>query len=172
MRSYAAPLHKIKTDDMLPLKLLTPFQGENDHHIKDTYNYVTVQARGCRPPCRRKWNAFPCKLGGAQAGGAGVGHGVTPARVQAGLDPLHASSSSALPCPLQTDIRMPGRHLRQLEDGYALPRFRAAIEAAVQARAGLVAGRQAGGEALQQGGVRVLRGASKDMPGHALRAQA
>ncbi|PSC69443.1 arginine methyltransferase [Micractinium conductrix] len=72
---YAAPLHKIKTDDMLPLKLLTPFQGENDHHIKDTYNYVTVQ----------------------------------------------------------TDIRMPGRHLRQLEDGYALPRFRAAIEAAVQA---------------------------------------
>ncbi len=28
---------------MLPLKLLTPFQAENDHHIKDTYNYVTVQ---------------------------------------------------------------------------------------------------------------------------------
>jgi hypothetical protein len=28
---------------MLPLKLLTPFQAENDHHIKDTYNYVTIQ---------------------------------------------------------------------------------------------------------------------------------
>ncbi len=24
--SYAAPLHKVKTDDMLPIKLLTPFQ--------------------------------------------------------------------------------------------------------------------------------------------------
>lgn len=23
---YAAPLHKVKTDDMLPIKLLTPFQ--------------------------------------------------------------------------------------------------------------------------------------------------
>lgn len=40
---YSAPLHKIQTDDMLPLKLLTPFQAENDHHIKDTYNYMTVQ---------------------------------------------------------------------------------------------------------------------------------
>jgi hypothetical protein len=47
--SYAAPLHRIKTDDMLPLKLLTPFQGENDHHIKDTYNYATVQVRGGQP---------------------------------------------------------------------------------------------------------------------------
>lgn len=44
--SYAAPLHRIKTDDMLPLRLLTPFQAENDHHIKDTYNYVTVQVSG------------------------------------------------------------------------------------------------------------------------------
>lgn len=41
---YSAPLHKIQTDDLLPLKLLTPFQAENDHHIKDTYNYMTVQA--------------------------------------------------------------------------------------------------------------------------------
>lgn len=29
---------------LLPqVKLLTPFQAENDHHIKDTYNYATVQ---------------------------------------------------------------------------------------------------------------------------------
>ena len=41
---YSAPLHRIRTEDMLPLKLLTPFQAENDHHIKDTYNYMTVQA--------------------------------------------------------------------------------------------------------------------------------
>lgn len=72
---YSAPLHRIKTDDMLPLKLLTPFQAENDHHIKDTYNYVTVQS----------------------------------------------------------DIRMPKKHLRQLEDAYVTTRFRTAIEAAVQA---------------------------------------
>lgn len=39
----SAPLHRIKTDDMLPLRLLTPFQAENDHAIKDTVNYVTVQ---------------------------------------------------------------------------------------------------------------------------------
>ena len=41
---YSAPLHHIKTEDLLPLKLLTPFQAENDHHIKDTYNYMTVQS--------------------------------------------------------------------------------------------------------------------------------
>lgn len=45
--SYAAPLHRIKTDDQLPLRLLTPFQAENDHQIKDTYNYVTVQVGSC-----------------------------------------------------------------------------------------------------------------------------
>ncbi|KAL4424877.1 hypothetical protein ABPG77_002100 [Micractinium sp. CCAP 211/92] len=72
---YAAPLHRIKTDDMLPLKLLTPFQAENDHHIKDTYNYVTVQ----------------------------------------------------------TDVRMPKRHILQLEDSYTVSRFQQAIEAAVKA---------------------------------------
>ena len=44
---HSAPLHRIKTDDMLPVRLLTPFQAENDHHIKDTYNYVTVQVRWC-----------------------------------------------------------------------------------------------------------------------------
>ena len=26
------------------MRLLTPFQAENDHNIKDTYNYATVQA--------------------------------------------------------------------------------------------------------------------------------
>lgn len=41
---HSAPLHRIRTDNMLPLQLLTPFQAENDHHIKDTYNYLTVQA--------------------------------------------------------------------------------------------------------------------------------
>ncbi|GHP04547.1 hypothetical protein PPROV_000330100 [Pycnococcus provasolii] len=40
---YATPLHKIRHDDMLPAQLLTPFQADNDHHIKDTYNYLTVQ---------------------------------------------------------------------------------------------------------------------------------
>lgn len=45
---HSAPLHRIKTEDQLPLRLLTPFQAENDHHIKDTYNYVTVQVdAGC-----------------------------------------------------------------------------------------------------------------------------
>lgn len=29
---------------MLPLRLLTPFQAENDHNIKDTYNFMTVQS--------------------------------------------------------------------------------------------------------------------------------
>lgn len=41
---YAAPLHRVRTEDMLPLCLLTPFQAENDVHIKDTYNYMTIQA--------------------------------------------------------------------------------------------------------------------------------
>lgn len=41
---HAAPLHHIHPRDMLPIRLLTPFQAENDYHIKDTYNYMTVQA--------------------------------------------------------------------------------------------------------------------------------
>ena len=44
MQPYSTPLHKIRTEDMLPFQLLTPFQAENDYHIKDTYNYMTVQA--------------------------------------------------------------------------------------------------------------------------------
>ena len=28
---------------MLPTRLLTPHQAENDYNIKDTYNYMTVQ---------------------------------------------------------------------------------------------------------------------------------
>ncbi len=34
------------------MKLLTPFQAENDHNIKDTYNYMTVQA-DIRMPARQ-----------------------------------------------------------------------------------------------------------------------
>lgn len=41
---HAAPIHRIKADDQLPCTLLTPFQAENDQHIKETYNYMTVQA--------------------------------------------------------------------------------------------------------------------------------
>jgi protein arginine N-methyltransferase 7 len=40
---YNAPLHRIHPKDMLPTRLLTPFQAENDYHVKDTYNYMTVQ---------------------------------------------------------------------------------------------------------------------------------
>jgi len=43
MQPYSAPLHKIRNEDMLPRQLLTPFQAENDYHVKDTYNYMTVQ---------------------------------------------------------------------------------------------------------------------------------
>ncbi|KFM29158.1 Protein arginine N-methyltransferase 7 [Auxenochlorella protothecoides] len=71
----SAPLHRIKTDDMLPLRLLTPFQAENDHAIKDTVNYVTVQ----------------------------------------------------------TDIRMPRRHIKLLEDSYCLSRLQAGVRSAVEA---------------------------------------
>ena len=41
---YASPLHRVHPKDMLPTQLLTPFQAENDYHLKDTYNYMTVQA--------------------------------------------------------------------------------------------------------------------------------
>ncbi|KAK3261796.1 hypothetical protein CYMTET_29312, partial [Cymbomonas tetramitiformis] len=46
---YDAPLHRIHAKDMLPVKLLTPFQAENDYHVKDTYNYMTVQTDIRRP---------------------------------------------------------------------------------------------------------------------------
>ena len=41
---YSAPLHRVHPRDLLPNKLLTPFQAENDHHLKDTYNYMTIQS--------------------------------------------------------------------------------------------------------------------------------
>ena len=34
---------RLRDGDMLPTRLLTPHQAENDYNIKDTYNYVTVQ---------------------------------------------------------------------------------------------------------------------------------
>ena len=55
---HSAPLHRIRTGDMLPLRLLTPFQAENDHGIRDTYNYATVQVGA---PDRR---AAACMHGG------------------------------------------------------------------------------------------------------------
>ena len=41
---HSAPIHRIKDEEQLPLTLLTPFQAENDPNIKETYNYMTVQA--------------------------------------------------------------------------------------------------------------------------------
>ena len=70
---YSAPLHKVRAEDQLPVKLLTPFQAENDHHVKDTYNYMTVQS----------------------------------------------------------DIRMPSRHFKALEDNYYMGQWRKAVESAV-----------------------------------------
>ena len=65
---YTTPLHRIKTEDMLPLRLLTPFQAENDHHIKDTYNYVTVQARsGGLSACERTAHARDASANVARA---------------------------------------------------------------------------------------------------------
>ena len=41
---YATPLHQVHPASLLPVSLLTPFQADNDHHVKDTYNYMTVRA--------------------------------------------------------------------------------------------------------------------------------
>jgi protein arginine N-methyltransferase 7 len=41
---YATPMHQVHPTSLLPVSLLTPFQADNDHHVKDTYNYATVQA--------------------------------------------------------------------------------------------------------------------------------
>ena len=41
---HAAPMHHVHPTDQLPIRLLTPFQADNEYHIKDTYNYMTVQA--------------------------------------------------------------------------------------------------------------------------------
>ena len=41
---HAAPLHQIRTGDVLPTRLLTPFQAESELDIKDAYMYVTVMA--------------------------------------------------------------------------------------------------------------------------------
>ena len=70
---FSAPLHRVHPRDMLPNKLLTPFQAENDYHLKDTYNYMTIQ----------------------------------------------------------TDIRIPKRHFKVLEDGVRRSKFASAIQRAV-----------------------------------------
>ena len=41
---YSTPLHQVHPSSLLPVSLLTPFQADNDYDMKDTYNYVTVQA--------------------------------------------------------------------------------------------------------------------------------
>ena len=41
---HAAPMHRVHPRDALPISLLTPFQADTEYHIKDTYNYMTVQA--------------------------------------------------------------------------------------------------------------------------------
>ena len=41
---HSASIHRIRAEEQLPHALLTPFQAENDPEIKETYNYMTVQA--------------------------------------------------------------------------------------------------------------------------------
>ena len=41
---HSASIHRIRAEGQLPHVLLTPFQAENDPDIKETYNYMTVQA--------------------------------------------------------------------------------------------------------------------------------
>ena len=109
----ATPLHRVRTDDMLPVRLLTPFQAENDHHIKDTYNYVTVQV------------------------GAGVCQAPPPGGVSSDSQlPAaypRAAPSSPVPSPAsrQADIKMPKRQIQSLGDAYFHGAFEAAISAAV-----------------------------------------
>lgn len=55
---YATPMHQVHPASMLPVSLLTPFQADNDHHVKDTYNYMTVR----RPPRQRCASAPPHDL--------------------------------------------------------------------------------------------------------------
>ncbi len=179
---YAAPLHRIKTDDMLPLKLLTPFQvrcrglvppaavlqpfpwhpcsvclmsccalgclgrvaiescpsttaalkpfnpqAENDHHIKDTYNYVTVQVRAARPYRQLLPLVEVDPRSSTQAEGA-----VRCCRARAACrQSSHKPGTNTDPLP-QTDVRMPKRHILQLEDSYTVSRFQQATEAAVK----------------------------------------
>lgn len=101
-------------------------QAENDHHIRDTYNYVTVQVRA-----RAEHQGTPAHaartawLAGRQAGRQAV--------------TVSSELPSVTPCRPQTDVRMPKRHILQLEDAYVVSRFQQAIEAAV--RVGGPAGR-------------------------------
>ncbi len=41
---HSASIHRIRAEEQLPHVLLTPFQAENDPDIRETYNYMTVQA--------------------------------------------------------------------------------------------------------------------------------
>lgn len=41
---HSAPLHVVHASDALPVRLLSPQQAESDHHVKDTYNYLTISA--------------------------------------------------------------------------------------------------------------------------------
>ena len=34
---------QVRDDNMMPKQLLSTFHADNDYHIKDTYNYVTVR---------------------------------------------------------------------------------------------------------------------------------
>jgi protein arginine N-methyltransferase 7 len=87
---------------MLPMKLLTPFQAENEYHIRDTYNYATVQVH---VPAE---DSCTCHISA-----------------------VHQSSNvspNMYPRLMQADIQMPKRHFRLLEDTH----FNSAMEAAIQ----------------------------------------
>jgi len=40
----ASPLHRVQASQLLPSRLLSPFQAQSDHALRDSYNYATVQA--------------------------------------------------------------------------------------------------------------------------------
>ncbi|MEW5319762.1 MAG: hypothetical protein WDW38_010893 [Sanguina aurantia] len=48
---HSMPLHRIAVDDddRLPSTLLTAFQAERDHAVRDSYNYATIQADVAMP---------------------------------------------------------------------------------------------------------------------------
>lgn len=98
-------------------------QAESDHHVKDTYNYVTVQV-GAR---MLDWGS------GGRTGWAVLACLTLGVFDEQQLTDLHPALSPSR-FTEQTDIRMPRRQLRQLEDAAFNGAFMAAIEAAVQAR--------------------------------------
>lgn len=124
---------QVRNDNMMPNQLLSTFHADNDYHIKDTYNFVTVRVS------HRLSHPHPDTPAAAPLDGSseilhGMGAANTPHNSIPCLEHIHqADRMTAHRLSPQTDVMKPIEHVEYLHDEYRQGRMKSAIQMAVQA---------------------------------------